>query len=152
MQNVVAKGVSLGVYIITTKSGDKINGMTASWVSQVSLMPIMLMVAIAPERYTHGLIKESGYFAINTLSEDQMDTAKHFGFKSGRTVDKFKDTSYFNAKNGSPVLDRSLAFYECKLVDTFNAGDHTLFAGEVLEAKLLKDDKTPLLFYWDDYF
>ncbi len=152
MQDVVAKGISLGVYIITTKGKEKSNGMTASWVSQVSFMPIMLMVSIAPQRYTYDLIKESGYFAINTLAEDQMDLAKHFGFTSGSNTDKLKGIPFFNAPQGSPVLENAYSFFECRLIDTFDAGDHTLFVGETVTAKLLNSSKEPLIFNWDDYF
>lgn len=152
MQDIVSKGISHGVYIVTMRTKDRINGMTAAWVSQVSLNPLILMVSIAPARYTHDLIKESGYFAINTLTEDQKDIARHFGFKSGRKTDKFKGLPYFDAPNGSPVLDGALAFFECRLIDTFNAGDHTLFVGEVVAARLLRDDKKPLIFHWEDYF
>jgi flavin reductase (DIM6/NTAB) family NADH-FMN oxidoreductase RutF len=152
VQDIISKGVSHGVYIVTVRTKDKINGMTAAWVSQVSLRPLMLMVSIAPPRYTHGLIKESGYFAINTLDEGQKDLAKHFGFKSGRKTDKFQGVPYFDAPNGSPVIDQALAFFECKVVATFTAGDHTLFVGEVVAAKVLKDRKNPLIFRWEDYF
>ncbi len=152
MQDIVAKGISLGVYIVTVRTQDKINGMTAAWVSQVSFNPLLLMVSIGPARFTHDLIKESGYFAINSLAEDQKDLAKFFGFKSGKKVDKFSNIPYFNASNGSPILDGALAFFECRLVNTFKAGDHTLFIGEVIESKLLKHDKKALIFNWDDYF
>lgn len=152
MQDIVAKGISHGVYIITARTKDKINGMTAAWVSQVSINPLMLMVSVAPARFTHNLIKESGYFAINALTEDQKDIARHFGFKSGRKVDKFEGLSFFDAPKGSPVLKDVLAFFECKLMDTFKSGDHDLFIGEVITAKLLKDDKKPLIFHWEDYF
>lgn len=152
MQDIVSKGVSHGVYVVTVRTKEKINGMTAAWVSQVSLRPLMLMASIAPVRYSHGLIKESGYFAINTLDEGHKDLAKHFGFKSGRKTDKFKDISHFDAPNGSPVLDGALAFFECRLLDAFTAGDHTLFVGEVVAARLLKGDTRPLIFHWEDYF
>ncbi len=152
MQNIVAKGISHGVYIITVRTKEKINGMTAAWVSQVSFQPLMLMVSIAPARYTHNLIKESGYFAINVLDKNMQNFAKAFGFKSGRKVDKFQGVSYFNAPNGSPILDGALAFFECKVKDIFTAGDHSLFIGEVAEAKLLKENTEPLIFHWDDYF
>ncbi len=152
MQDIVAKGISHGVYIISVRTKEKINGMTAAWVSQVSFNPPMLMVSIAPARHTHNLINESGFFTINVLTEEQKDLAGHFGFQSGRNVDKFKGTDYFDAPRGSPVLKAALAFFECKVVDTFRAGDHTLFIGEVLTAKLLRDDKKPLIFNWDDYF
>jgi len=152
MQDIVSKAISHGVYIITTRTKEKINGMTAAWVSQVSLQPLMLMVSIAPARHTHRLIKESGYFAINTLSEDQKDIAKHFGFKSGRKVDKFELISYFDAPKGSPVLNDAIAYFECEVANMFEAGDHTLFVGRVTTAKMLKEDKKPLIFRWDDYF
>ena len=152
MQDIVTKAISHGVYVITVRTKEKINGMTAAWVSQVSLNPLMLMVSIAPARHTHNLIKESGYFAINALTEDQVNIARHFGFKSGRTVNKFEGQSYSDAPKGSPVLEGALAYFECKLMDTFKAGDHTLFIGEVVTAKLLRDDKKPLIFHWEDYF
>ena len=152
MQDTVSKAITHGVYIITTRTKEKINGMTAAWVSQASLQPLMLVVSVAPARHTHRLIKESGYFAVNTLSEDQKDLARHFGFKSGRNIDKFEGISFFDAPQGSPVLSDALAFFECKLSDSFTAGDHTLFVGNVTTAKILKDKKKPLVFRWDDYF
>ena len=152
MQDIVSKGISHGVYIVTVRTKERINGMTAAWISQVSLKPILLMVSVAPARYTHNLIEESGYFAINTLDEDMQDYAAVFGFKSGRKVDKFQGVSFFDAPNGSPVLTGAHSFFECKVVNTFSAGDHTLFIGEVITAKLLKEDTEPLIFRWDDYF
>jgi flavin reductase (DIM6/NTAB) family NADH-FMN oxidoreductase RutF len=56
MQNIAFDALVHGVYVITTRLGDKVNGMTASWVAQVSLSPLLLMVSIAPPRYTHDLI------------------------------------------------------------------------------------------------
>ena len=152
MQNIVTKAITHGVYIVTTRTKEKVNGMTAAWISQVSMNPVLLMVSIAPARYTHGLIIESGYFAINVLSDGQEGLAQSFGFKSGRKFDKFQNVPYFDAPNGSPVLKDAMAFFECKLVDAFTAGDHSLFIGHVVEAKLLQSDQEPLIFRWDDYF
>jgi len=152
MSEIVSRKITNGVYIITTRTKEKINGMTAAWVSKVSFQPLLLMVSIAPVRYTHGLIKESGYFAINVLAEGQEDLARHFGFKSGRKHDKFESISHFDAPNGSPVLNEALAYFECKVADTFTAGDHTLFIGEVLTAKILKEDEKPLIYHHEDYF
>ncbi|HMK48556.1 MAG TPA: flavin reductase family protein [Thermodesulfovibrionales bacterium] len=152
MQEIVSKGISHGVYIVTVRAKERINGMTAAWLSQVSFNPIQLMVSIAPARYTHNLIRESGYFAVNTLDEETRDYAAAFGFKSGRKADKFQGVSFFDAPNGSPVLNGAHSFFECKVVDTFTAGDHTLFIGEVAEARLLKEGSAPLIFRWDDYF
>jgi len=152
MQKIVSKAVSHGVYIITVRTKKRINGMTAAWVSQVSMNPLLLMVSIAPLRFSHNLIKESGYFAINVLDEDTQNYGTVFGFKSGRKSDKFQGVSYFDAPHGSPVLDNALAFLECKVANIFSAGDHSLFIGEVTAAKILKENKKPLIFHWDDYF
>ncbi len=152
MQETISKTISHGVYVVTTRTKERVNGMTAAWISQVSMKPLLLMVSIAPARYSHGLIKESGYFAINVLSEGQAGLARSFGFRSGRKHDKFQDIPYFDAPNGSPVLNDAMAFVECRLVDTFNAGDHSLFIGRAEEARLLKSDRQPLSFRWEDYF
>jgi flavin reductase (DIM6/NTAB) family NADH-FMN oxidoreductase RutF len=152
MHRIISNAISHGVYIITARTKEKVNGMTAAWVSQVSFKPLLLMASISPERFTHDLIKESGYFGINTLDEDLQNYAATFGFRSGRNTDKFQRVPFSDAPHGSPVLEGALAFLECKVVDIFTAGDHTLFIGEVVEAKLLKEDADPLIFHWDDYF
>jgi len=132
--------------------GEKINGMTAAWLSQVSLKPLLVMVSIAPPRYTHTLIKESGIFAVNVLSGDQVELAKRFGYKSGRKIDKFAGLEYLTAGSGAPVLPEAYAYLDLKLVHTFAAGDHTLFVGEVLEAKILHPESHPLIFKKSDFF
>ena len=126
--------------------------MTASWVSQVSLKPLLVMVSIAPPRYTHTLIKESGIFAINVLTSDQVDLAKRFGYKSGRKIDKFAGLDDPTAATGAPILPQAYAYLDLKLVHTFPAGDHTLFVGEVVDAKILHPQSQPLVFKKSDFF
>jgi flavin reductase (DIM6/NTAB) family NADH-FMN oxidoreductase RutF len=152
MQELITKTIPTVVSVVTVKSGDKINGMTAAWVTQVSLKPAMIAVSIAPQRYTHGLIKESGYFCINALPVESKDVAKHFGFKSGHKTDKFKGIRYTNALKGSPVLESAYAYVECEVVHTYEAGDHTLFIGSVIDSAELKEDANPLIFRWNDFF
>lgn len=152
MQEAAFAALVHGVYVVTTRVGDKINGMTAAWVSQVSLKPLLVMVSIAPPRYTHTLIKESGVFAINVLTRDQVELAKRFGYKSGRKVDKCAGLDWIAAASGVPVLPQAYAYLDLKLVHSFVAGDHTLFVGEVLEAKILHPESTPLIFKKSDFF
>jgi flavin reductase (DIM6/NTAB) family NADH-FMN oxidoreductase RutF len=132
--------------------GEKVNGMTAAWVSQVSLKPLLVMVSIAPARYSHTLIKESGIFAINVLTSDQAELAKRFGFKSGRQIDKFASLDWVPASSGAPVLPQAYAYLDLKLAHTYTAGDHTLFLGEVVEAKILHPQSQPLVFNKKDFF
>jgi flavin reductase (DIM6/NTAB) family NADH-FMN oxidoreductase RutF len=152
MQDIAFTALVHGVYVITTRLGDRINGMTASWVSQVSLSPLLLMVSIAPARYSHDLISESRVFAVNVLTTDQVDLGKRFGFASGRKVDKFAGLEFITAATGSPILPQAYAYFDANLVDTFLAGDHTLFVGEVAAAKILHPEMEPLVFSKKDFF
>ncbi len=152
LQENITHYIPQGVFVITAKAGDKKNGMTAAWVSQVSFRPRLLSVSIAPQRYTYQLIKDSGFFAINVLGEGQVDLAKHFGFKSGREVDKFAEVEHFLAQKGSPILKEAIAYFECKLVSICEAGDHALFLGEIVDHQVLREGVSPLIFRWEDYF
>ena len=149
---IVFSSLVQGVYVVTTRLGDRVNGMTAAWVSQLSFSPLLVMVSIAPPRYSHDLIKESGVFAINVLTSEQVDLGKRFGYKSGRKVDKFAGLDYLTGVTGAPILPQAYAFLELKLVDTFPAGDHTLFIGEVLDAKVLHPQAQPLIFVKSEFF
>lgn len=152
MQEIAFSALVHGVYVVTTRLKERVNGMTAAWVSQVSLKPLLLVVSIAPARFSHDLIQESRVFAINVLSPEQVDLGKRFGYQSGRRVDKFAGLEYTTAATGSPILPQAHAYFDLKLVDTFPAGDHTLFLGEVVDAKILHPQTTPLVFSKEDFF
>ena len=152
MQNIAFDALVHGVYVITTRLGEKVNGMTASWVAQVSLKPLLLMVSIAPPRYTHDLIMGSGIFAVNVLKAGQVDLGKRFGFQSGRKVDKFAGLEYEAAVTGAPILPQAYAYFDLKLVTTVPAGDQNLFLGEVAQAKIMDPAARPLVFQKGDFF
>ncbi|MEK7308847.1 MAG: flavin reductase family protein [Nitrospirota bacterium] len=147
----VFRQIHNGVFVITTAKGGKVNGMTAVWVARSSMNPPLLSVSIGKTRYSHQLIKDSGVFAVNILSEKQIEQGKHFGFKSGKNTDKFKDAEYTAAKTGSPILKDIAGYFDCKVVNTCDAGDHTIFVGEVLEAEAYAD-KLLLLYRHGDFF
>lgn len=152
MQEVAFAALVNGVYVVTTRVGDKVNGMTAAWVSQVSLNPLLVMVSIAPPRYSHDLIKESGVMAVNVLTSEQVELGKRFGYKSGRKVDKCAGLEWITGATGAPILPQAYAYLDLKLVATYPAGDHTLFVGEVAEAKILHPQAQPLVFKKSDFF
>ncbi|MBU1853310.1 MAG: flavin reductase family protein [Candidatus Omnitrophica bacterium] len=139
------------VCVVTAQNSDKINGMTVAWIMQAAYNPAFIAVSIAPERFTHSLIKESKSFGVNILSDGQRHLGKHFGFSSGRNTDKFTDIDFHKSKSGLPIFDNVYAYIECRLINILNAGDHDLFVGEVLE-KNIDDTKNPLIFKSSDYF
>lgn len=152
MQETAFASLVNGVYVVTTRLKEVVNGMTAAWVSQVSLNPLLIMVSIAPPRYSHNLIKDSGIFALNVLTTAQVELAKRFGYKSGRKVDKFAGLEWTTAATGAPILPQAYAYLDLTLTDTFPAGDHTLFVGQVVDAKILHPQAQPLVFKKSDFF
>jgi len=146
------RGITSGVYIITVKAGEKINGMTAAWVSKISRKPPVVMVSISPKNYSHQLINSAGYFAVNTMAEGQQWLGKHFGFKSGRDTDKLQGIEYFEGESGAPILREAASYLECRLSDTLVAGDHTLFIGKVIGGGILDSSKSSLVFQRSDFF
>jgi len=152
LQKVISTYIPQGVFVITSQADGKINGMTAAWVSQVSFKPRLLAVAIAPQRYTFELIEKSKVFCINVLSEDQVELAKHFGFQSGRKVNKFETIPYKLTAKGSPVILSAVAYFDCEVTHIYEAGDHMIVVGEVVDYEVLRANAKPLIFRWDDYF
>ena len=145
-------GITLGLYIVTVKAVDEINGMTAALVCRVSPNPPMVLVSIGHKNYTNELIKKAGYFVINTLAEGQEGIGKHFGFVSGRDVDKLKDIEYIEGESGAPILKEAMSYLECEVSDTFITADNTLFIGKVIAGRVLTGDKDPLVFKRGDFF
>lgn len=143
--------ITHGVYVISTKADDKVNALTAAWVAHASFNPPLVSIAVGKTRYTHDLIKKAGVFAINILGKGGILTGRHFGLTSGKNVDKFLNIEYEVKVTGSPILKDALAFLDCRVVSSFEAGDHTIFVGEVLEAGILKDED-PLVYRRRDFF
>jgi flavin reductase (DIM6/NTAB) family NADH-FMN oxidoreductase RutF len=129
--------MTYGIYVLTSSYKEKINGMIASWVSQVSYDPLLLMVAVHTHRYSHHLIEKSGCFALHVLARDQADLIK--SFKGPDPVAKFSSLRWNRGKTGSPVLEDCIACFEAKVVDRFRPGNHTLFFAEVVDAKVIAE-------------
>ena len=140
-----------GVYVISTKLNDRVNAMTAAWVARASFDPPLVTVSVGKARFTHDMIRDSGVFAVNVISPEAIDTARHFGLKSGRKTDKFAGIGYHTSVTGSPILKDCIAWMDCAVVSATDAGDHTLFLGEVLSGWVL-DEKAPTLIYDRDSF
>jgi len=122
-----------GIYVLTTSHDGKVNGMIASWVSQISYAPPLICVAVHPSRFSHRLIEESGCFALNALGEDQKELVAHFMIPETET--KFDNVKQSLGKTGCPILDQCVSYFECELRDTYRPGNHTLFIGEVIQAR-----------------
>jgi flavin reductase (DIM6/NTAB) family NADH-FMN oxidoreductase RutF len=126
--------LTYGLYIVTVSAGSQRNAMPASWVSQVSYDPPRIMVAIKKTRRTHRMLTEAGAFGLMVVQKGKEE--EFASFKIDDAQKKFSGRSVAVADTGAPLLPDYLAVFDLKLVDTVDAGDHSLFIGEVLSAGL----------------
>ena len=131
--------MTYGIYVLTSKAGEAINGMIASWVSQVSYDPPLIMVAVHPSRYSHQLIEKGGCFVLHVLSKGQADLLTRF--KAADVDHKFTALDWTTGLTGCPVLSDCLAYLECELKTHYRPGNHTLFIGQVIGAGNSKDGR-----------
>lgn len=126
--------IPYGLYVLTGRAGDKIAAATVNWVTQVSFSPPLVVVGVKADSNAHDVIKESKAFALNVLGKGQQQAAFAF-FKPAEVVGgKISGESYRDGVTGSPLLASTPAYVDCKLVDTVERGDHSVFVGEVVDA------------------
>jgi len=142
--------ISYGLYLITSKKGEQINGQTANALIQVTAEPPAIAIGINRKNLTNEFIRESKVFAVSILSQDTpLNLIGQFGFKSGRDINKFDQVNYKTGKTGAPiVLDNTLAYLEVKVTQEMDVGTHTLFVGEIVESEVLKDGEPMTYAYY----
>ena len=133
--------ITYGLYVLTTKKGEEKVGMIVSWVSQVSFNPPRIIVGVRKNRYAHNIIEESGVFALNVLGKGDIHLVSQL--KASSPEEKFQGLKLRRGITGTSIIEETIAYMDCKLVKSIDAGDHTLFVGEIIDADILKDD-TPL--------
>lgn len=133
--------ICYGVYVISSKNGDKINGQIANTAFQITSDPPTLAISINKQNLTHEYIRESKVFSVSILSKEApMTLIGNFGFKSGRDIDKFKDASFKIGVTGSPILlDYTIGYLDCEVLSSTDVGTHTVFIGKVVDCETLSD-------------
>lgn len=137
-KNELAK-IPYSVSIVTVGLGGTENGLTISWLSQVSFDPPMLMFAIDKNHYSAELVEDVPSFVVNLLSAEQMPMAAHFAKPSMSDRAKIEEYETRQTATGLAILSDALAYFECDVVDRHEAGDHILVIGEISDAGILND-------------
>ena len=142
--------IGYGLYVITSKDGEKDNGFIGNSVMQLTSTPERIAVTISKQNYSYYLIKNSGIMNLNCLSIDTgLDIFKNFGYVSGRTVDKFSNVDFYRSDNGLAVLNSNVNSYiSLKVEDFIDLGTHGLFICSVTEAKIINDKETMTYSYY----
>ena len=136
-----------GLYVIGSRAGERRNGMTANWVTQVSFDPKLVAVSVEKTALTHELIAEGSVFTVNLLDREDRPIVRKFTKPvevdaEAHTLNGFP---FHDGVTGAPVLDQAVAFVECEVRQTVDVGNHTLFVGEVVLAGFQRDEETSVL-------
>ena len=144
--------LSYGLYVLTAKNGEKDNGCIINTVMQITDNPKRVAIAVNKANYTHDMIKNTGIFNLSVLTtEVPFKVFEHFGFQSGRDVNKFEYCSTENrTENGLLYIPNyTNSYLSGKVVDAVDYGTHTLFIADITEAKVISN--VPSVTY-DYYF
>lgn len=132
----------LPVVMVSCKDeNEKPNIITVAWAGTVCTNPPMVSISMKKERYSYDLIKNSGEFVINLVTEDLIKATDYCGVKSGRKLDKFKDTGLTQAKGNivsAPLIMESPVNIECKVKQIIPLGSHDMFISEVVSVAVDK--------------
>ena len=143
----VMGGFATGVTVITTRDGQGNSyGLTANAITSVSLVPPLLLLCVDRKAESFAHFYDSKVFVVNILADDQEEVSRRFAVSGG---DKFTGVAARPGRLGVPVLEGTLGHLECRIVDTYEAGDHVIHMGEVEHAEWR--DGRPLLFYRGRY-
>lgn len=151
MDNNAIFKLSYGLFVLTAKVGDRHNGCITNTAIQVTEKPNRVAFAVNKANLTHDMILQTKAFNISILSEEaDFDLFRHFGFQSGKEVDKFKEfKDYATAPNGITYITRGTnAYISGTVISETDLGTHTLFIGDVTDMKLLSDTDSATYEYY----
>jgi len=143
-----------GVGIAATGSGAKVHGMTISSFTSLSLEPPRILISLDNRTRTHEMLQESQSFAVTLLNSEQVEISRIFAGQVKETEDRFAGVEWEPSVSGNPIISGGLAYFDCKVVESFPQGQQTVFIGEVVDAgtpttKFAK--AKPLLYFNRDY-
>lgn len=136
-----------GLYVIGSRAGDRRNAMTLNWATQLSFEPKLVGVGVEKAALTHELADEGGVFSLCTVARE--DRAVVRKFTKPVEVDLAAMTmngyAFHDGRTGAPILDLAPGYLDCEVRQRVDAGDHTFFVGEVVDAGFQSDEETPVL-------
>src|SRR5918998_5239148 len=125
-----------GLYVLGSRDGDRRNGMTINWVTQVSFDPKLVGVGVEKTALTHELVVAGGVFSLNTISREDRAIVRKFTKPvevdaAAMTLNGFP---FHDGATGAPILDQAPSYVDCEVRQAVDVGGHTFFIGEVVDA------------------
>lgn len=142
------KRMSYGLYIVSSGDQENGNGYISNSVFQVTAKPAQIAACCHKDNFTAGVIEKKGSFSVSVLHNDaETGVIDTFGYKSGADTNKLKGMHVAYGGTGVPiVLNEVIAWMECKVMTTVDAGTHLIFIGEVLQTELVDEKKPPMTY------
>jgi len=139
----IFRKISYGLYVISSTMEGKLNGQIANTFFQITAEPAMVASGINKNNLTNQFIKSSGVFSVSILPQSvPLDLIGHFGFKSGRDIDKFATVPFRLGMTGAPYLvENSIGYLEAQVVNSIDVETHTLFIGKVINAEVFSEEE-----------
>lgn len=146
--------LSYGLFVLTARDGAKDNGCIINTAIQAASEPNQLSICVNKANYTHDMIKRTGKFTVSVLSEQaDFELFKHFGFQSGRDVDKF--TNFTGCARGADglyyITEGTNAYISVTVDKTVDLGSHTMFIGEITDMAVLSDTPSTTYEYYQNH-
>ncbi len=119
------------------------NGMTTSWITQLSMEPVLVGIGVDNDAVTHRLISSSGAFTVNLWDAENTRVFVKFSKPATDDGSALNGRPVSTATTGAPVFEEAVAWMDCEVRHTLDLGTHTLFVGEVVDASITDDDARP---------
>lgn len=135
-----------GVTVVSAAHSGRRHGMTVSSFTSLSLNPPLVLVSLEQGAKTHHLVLQAGHFGVTILSESQQELSDRFAGRQTELSDRFAGLETFTLLSGAPLLRLGLAWLDCRVAETYQAGNHTVFIGETL-ACMAAPGEPPLIYH-----
>lgn len=116
------------------------NGMTTSWITQLSMEPVLIGIGVDNDAVTHRLISGSGAFTVNLWDAENTRVFVKFSKPANDDGETLNDRAVSTSVTGAPIFDEAIAWMDCQVRNTLDLGTHTLFVGEVVAASIRDDE------------
>jgi len=126
--------------LIGSRSGEERNGMTASWITQLSMEPVLIGVGVDNTAVTHRLISEGGSFTVNLWNAEDTRVFVKFSKPATYADGTLNGRAVKEATTGAPVFTEAIAWMDCEVRHAVDLGTHTLFVGELVDGDIHVDE------------
>ena len=126
--------------LVGSAAGAERNAMTTSWITQLSMEPVLIGIGVDNSAVTHRLISAGGAFSVNLWDSEDTRVFVKFSKPAVADGDTLNGRTVRTASTGAPIFDEAIAWMDCEVRHSLDLGTHTLFVGEVVDAAIRDDE------------